>query len=159
MINIKQNENHEVKKSSAKKQIKTLDKVLSEYRKIYARQLGSNYEVKEAALKKAISIKCTDIYTEDVFNHEIAERIDLLLSSAHFKEAVKDKGLDPFNAASHFVLLGWQKLEDCILRGGYNAIQNYEEWKKPMFDRDTMESYTPHIKAMQERATSEVEAA
>ncbi len=138
----------EIKKS--KKSFQQIDKVLSEFRKIYKHQLGSDMTVKSAALQKAIENKCTGAYTVDVFHQEVAERIDLLLSSAHFQEAMQEKGLDPFNAASHFVLLGWQKLEDCILRGGYNAIQSFKEWKEPMFDRKTMEDYNPHMRKVLE---------
>ena len=145
------NENKQINVKGKTKATKKVDTILSEFRKIFQRQLEHNFEVKTSSLKKALANKCSDEYTEDVFHHDVAKRIDLLLSSAHFQEAILAKGLNPFNAASHFVLLGWQKLEDCILRGGYNDIQNYEEWAQPMFNRDRMELYTPHIKDMLKR--------
>ena len=135
-------------KSATVRTTKMVDKIIREFNKVFKRQIEHTFEVKKASIQKAITNKCTDNYTKDVFERDIAGRIDLLLSSAHFREAIQAKGLDAFNAASHFVLLGWQKLEDCILRGGYNDIQNYEEWAQPMFDRNRMELYMPHIKDM-----------
>lgn len=132
---------------------KMCDQFFSAFRSTYKRlnnvKLGlSGIDVKRAALKDAIAKKHTPEYTEDVFNKEVAERIDLLLSSAHFKEECAKRNLNPFNAATHQVLLGWQKLEDTILRGGYNEIEPYNEWNFPMFDFNTMLEHCPHIGQM-----------
>lgn len=131
-----------------KKNNKMIDKVLSNFRTIYQRQLGSDFQTKQRSLDKAIQNKCNSEYTKDVFLRDIAKRVDILLSFSHFREKVSELHLNPFNAATHFVLLGAQKLEDCLVREGYNNLENYPEWEQPMFNQDELSRLVPHIGQM-----------
>ena len=127
-----------------------VDIIAATFRTIYARQVSSDINSKKASLAKAIEKKTTDVYTEDVFHQEISSRIDLLLSSARFLEETEALHLDPFNAATHVVLLGWQFLADYILRRNGVELSPYKEWEHPLFERETIERYCPHVKKMLE---------
>ena len=139
--------NNLIKRNTKKSPV---DIIAATFRTIYARQVSSDINSKTASLQRAIDKKTTDVYTKDVFEQEIAGRIDLLLSSARFREEIESLGLDLFNAATHVVLLGWQYLADYILRRNGVELEPYIEWKDPMFDRATIEHYVPHIRKMLE---------
>lgn len=132
--------------------IKKIDVIFSSFRTIYARQLGSDNKVKRSSLEKALTLKCDDIYTRDVFLKDYAKRVDLLISSMHFQEACANKGLDAFSAATHVVLLGWQNLEDCLLREGYKSLVDYPEWREPLFTREELKDSNEHLSTVLDKA-------
>lgn len=124
------------------------DIILANYRKTCAKQIKPSVDILNAALSMAKAAKLNDSFTETQFEQEIARRIDLLLSSSYFCEECRVNSLEPFAAASHFVLNGWQALADYLLRKPGAGLNPTEHWSNPMFDRVKMASYVPHIDKM-----------
>lgn len=117
------------------------DAITRRYRTLYA-QCWANHstEVKTAALERAIREKTTSTYTRDVFLQEFARRVDLLLDSKHFCEAVENliPPLNPYNVATHIVVLGWKELENVLLHGGYRYLKPYKEWVEPILTMEEL---------------------
>ena len=124
------------------------DIILANYRKTCAKQIKPSIDILNAALSMAKAAKLNDNFTETQFEQEMARRIDLLLSSSYFCEDCQVNSLEPFAAASHFVLNGWQALADYLLRKPGAGLNPTEHWSNPMFDRVKMASYVPHIDKM-----------
>lgn len=132
--------------------VNLFDAITRRYRTLYAKCWAiRSTDVKKQALERAITEKTTASYTRDVFLQEFARRVDLLLDSNHFCEAVKNlvPPLDPYNVATHIVVLGWKELENVLLNGGYKNLKPYEEWKTPIIPKEDLEVYLEnHPKAL-----------
>ena len=118
--------------------------ILKRYRELYKRSWSDkSTATKTKALEHAITDKSTDIYTRDVFLQEFARRVDLLLDSKHFYDAVKDliPPLDPYNVATHIVVLGDKELKRILLEGGYKELKPFPEWGTPILERKVLQSY------------------
>lgn len=118
--------------------------ILKRYRELYQRSWSDkSTATKYKALKNAIIEKSTEIYTEDVFYQEFARRVDVLLDSTHFCDAVKNliPPLDPYNVATHIVVLGDKELKRILLEGGYKNLNPFPEWKEPIIEKDDLKSY------------------
>jgi len=118
--------------------------ILKRYRELYQRSWSDkSTATKFRALKRAIIEKSTEIYTRDVFYQEFARRVDVLLDSTHFCDAVKNliPPLDPYNVATHIVVLGDKELKRILLEGGYKNLNPFPEWKEPIIEKDDLKSY------------------
>ena len=118
--------------------------ILKRYRELYQRSWSDkSTATKNKALKNAIIEKSTEIYTEDVFYQEFARRVDVLLDSKHFCDAVKNliPPLDPYNVATHIVVLGDKELKRILLEGGYKELKPFPEWGEPILEKDVLKSY------------------
>lgn len=132
---------------SKSRSVNTFDAITRRYRELYQKCWYSHStEVKQHALERAISEKATATYTRDTFLQEFARRVDLLLDSTHFCEAVKGlvPPLDPYNVATHIVVLGWKELERVLLHGGYKDLRPYAEWNEPILAMDTLGVFLEH---------------
>lgn len=117
------------------------DAITRRYRTLYAQCWADHStSVKTAALERAIREKATATYTRDVFLQEFARRVDILLDSTHFCEAVKGlvPPLEPYNVATHIVVLGWKELENILLNGGYKYLKPYKEWTDPILTKEDL---------------------
>lgn len=118
--------------------------ILKRYRELYQRSWSDkSTATKTRALERAIIEKSTEIYTRDVFYQEFARRVDVLLDSKHFCDAVKGliPPLDPYNVATHIVVLGDKELKRILLEGGYKELKPFPEWEKPILEKDVLKSY------------------
>lgn len=118
--------------------------ILKRYRELYQRSWSDKTTAtKTKALERAITEKSTDIYTRDVFLQEFARRVDLLLDSKHFCDAVKGliPPLEPYNVATHIVVLGDKELKRILLEGGYKELKPFPEWGEPILEKDVLKSY------------------
>ena len=118
--------------------------ILKRYRELYHRSWSDkSTATKFKALKRAITERATEIYTEDVFYQEFARRVDVLLDSTHFCDAVKNliPPLDPYNVATHIVVLGDKELKRILLEGGYKELKPFPEWGKPILEKKVLKSY------------------
>ena len=114
--------------------------ILKRYRELYQKAwCDKSTATKYKALDNAIIEKSTEIYTRDVFYQEFARRVDLLLDSKHFCDAVK--GLEPYNVATHIVVLGDKELKRILLEGGYKELKPFPEWGEPILKKDVLKSY------------------
>ena len=122
----------------------TFLEILKRYRELYQRSWSDkSTATKTRALERAITEKSTEIYTEDVFYQEFARRVDVLLDSKHFCDAVKGliPPLDPYNVATHIVVLGDKELKRILLEGGYKELKPFPEWGEPILKKDVLNSY------------------
>lgn len=118
--------------------------ILKRYRELYQKAwCDKSTATKYKALDNAIIEKSTEIYTRDVFYQEFARRVDVLLDSKHFCDAVKGliPPLDPYNVATHIVVLGDKELKRILLEGGYKNLNPFPEWKEPILKKDDLNSY------------------
>lgn len=132
---------------SKSRSVNHFDAITRRYRDLYKKCWYSHTtDVKKKALERAISEKATATYTRDVFLQEFARRVDLLLDSRHFCEAVKGliPPLDPYAVATHIVVLGWKELEHVLLHGGYKDLRPYEEWKDPILTMEDLGIFFEH---------------
>ena len=131
--------------SGSKKRVpNTFNDILKRYRALYKRAwCDKSTAIKYKALDNAIIEKSTEIYTEDVFYQEFARRVDVLLDSTHFCDAVKNliPPLDPYNVATHIVVLGDKELKRILLEEGYKELKPFPEWEKPILEKDVLKSY------------------
>lgn len=121
--------------------VNLFDSITRRYRTLYAKSWAvRSTEVKKLALERAITEKATAGYTKDVFLQEFARRVDLLLDSTHFCQAVKGliPPLDPYCVATHIVVLGWKELENVLLNGGYKDLKPYAEWQEPIITKEEL---------------------
>lgn len=115
--------------------------ILKRYRELYQRSwCNKSTDTKNKALKRAITERATEIYTRDVFLQEFARRVDVLLDSKHFCDAVKGliPPLDPYNVATHIVVLGDKELKRILLEGGYKDLKPFPEWKEPILKKEVL---------------------
>ena len=130
-----------------------VDVILTAFRRIYGKQLNRTTSTKKEALKAAFEKKHSTAYSYAMFEQEISKRIDLLLSDIYFIEDCSEAGVDPFVAASHYVLAGWQTLSDYILRRNDYVPKPSSEWNEAMFEFDRMKFCESHIEsALHKRA-------
>ena len=122
-----------------------VDVILTAFRRIYNKQLSRTLTTKKEALNAAYEWKHSSAYPKDSFQRDLAKRIDLLLSSSYFLEDCDKAGIDPFVAASHYVLEGWQTVSDYILRRSGAETSPISDWREAMFDYSEMKSLIPHI--------------
>ena len=118
--------------------------ILKRYRELYQRSWSDKTTAtKTKALERAITEKSTDIYTRDVFYQEFARRVDVLLDSKHFCDAVKNliPSLEPYNVATHIVVLGDKELKRILLEGGYKELKPFPEWGEPILEKTVLMSY------------------
>ncbi len=123
---------------------KTFLDILKRYRALYQRSWSDKTTAtKTKALERAITEKSTEIYTRDVFLQEFARRVDLLLDSKHFCDAVNGliPPLEPYNVATHIVVLGDKELKRILLEGGYKELKPFPEWGEPILEKDVLKSY------------------
>lgn len=114
------------------------------YRELYKKAwCDKSTKTKNEALKRAITEKSTEIYTRDVFLQEFARRVDLLLDSTHFCDAVKEliPSLKPYDVATHIVVLGLEELERVLLYEGYKDLKPFPEWGTPILEQKDLQSY------------------
>lgn len=129
-----------------------VDQVLAEYRKVFNKQVSKTYDVQQIALQNALNARIAKGYSKENFEKDIALRLDLLLSCSYFTEACKKHQLQPYAAATHFVLTGWQSIADFILRRNDVTLQPTDNWATPvaLFELNRMIQLQPHIREMLE---------
>ena len=132
-------------KSTKRKKLE-FDIITNTFRNKFQQQINHDSATKEKVLEYAINAKVGGAYTQDVFNQDAAKRINNLLKNAEFHEIMKQYGVDPFAGATHFILLGTQTVNDFLEGKPDSQPQVYEEWKKPLFNKEVMISCQPQIK-------------
>lgn len=147
-VTMRQEKKAPVKKSPV---VNQFDAITRRYRSLYAScWIDRTTAAKLKCLELAIAEKSTSIYTRDVFLQEFARRVDLLLDSKHFCDAVKDlvPPLKPYDVATHIVVLGWKALEEVLLHEGYKTLHSFPEWTTPIYGMDVLNSYLEHHQDM-----------
>ncbi|MDO4196205.1 MAG: hypothetical protein Q4D33_08630 [Prevotellaceae bacterium] len=147
-VTMRQEKMAPVKKSPV---VNQFDVITRRYRSFYANcWIDRSTAAKFECLERAIKEKSTSIYTRDVFLQEFARRVDLLLDSKHFRDAVEAlvPPLKPYDVATHIVVLGWKELEEVLLHEGYKTLRSFPEWTEPIYGMDVLNPYLENPQKM-----------
>lgn len=132
-----------IKKSTSKRKKNDFDIITSAFRTKFQQQVRHDIATKKAVLETILNEKAIGTYTVDVFKRDVARRITVLMENWRWNHLMHLYNIDPYAAATHYVLLGTQTFEDFILdKSNQSNLQVYaKEWKHPLFDETEMCSY------------------
>ena len=127
-----------VKKSTKVKN--PTDAILELYRNRFDKQDLKSVESKRAsleyALQKAAPKYFTPKYTRDTFMLNFAKRVYALTQYLPFRNYMRSKGFDAYNAATHIALLSKQTLIEIFLGGDEMNLETFDEFNKPVITKD-----------------------